>query len=150
MGLNQLPPGGMKFRGLVWVPIRSPRSSPTSWSKLIRPVPESDLCENPIEIRRKAKSQIAGVGGKFTLWSFPAASDSSVERHREAIFKPRQLSAIIGMTVVDILKASYFLGCFGNLRALRTYPIDPILHTFRISRRGMKTYLRETRSVFPI
>ena len=55
------------------------------------------------------------------------------------------LSTKFGMTIVNIFKASHFLSCFLNLRALQTYPLYPILilHIVPISRRGMKTCTSE-------
>ena len=103
-------------------------------------VPESDLCETPTE---EAKSQVARVAGKFahvpTNLSPPDTSDFGIEM----LFLDHEngLSAISGITFVNILKASHFLCCFRNLQiqALRTNSIYLILHIVRISRREMKT-----------
>ena len=85
--------------------------------------------------------------GKFahvsTNLSPPATSDLGIK----VLFLDHEngLSAISGITFVNtcILKASHFLGCFRDLRALGTNPIFLILHIVRISRRGIKTCTSE-------
>ena len=103
-------------------------------------VPESNLCETPIE---EAKSQKARMARNFAPVSInlspPAASDFGML----FLDHENRLSAIIGITFVNILKALHFLGCFCNLGALWTNPIYSILHIVCILRRGTKTYTSE-------
>ena len=89
------------------------------------------------------RAKFAGIKMNFEV---PRPPLTPVSKGTEMLFLDygNWFSAIIGMTFVNIMKASHFPGCFRNLRALRTYPIPPSLHNISyLKERNEDLYLQD-------